>query len=395
MDLIKPHGRKLINRFTSLQKGEEKGMEKVALDSRTSLDLELIGVGAYSPLEGFMLRDDYESVVERMRLADYVPWSLPITLSVDEKKAKDLFEGDEIALVERGKDKEFLRGILYLEEKYNFDKKKEAIFVYKTKNPDHPGVKYLLDSGDVLLGGKIDLVERRRYSYFLKYRLDPSQTRKIFSEKGWRTIVGFQTRNPIHRAHEYIQKSALELVDGLFIHPLVGETKNDDIAPDVRMKCYEAIIEDYYPENRVLLGIFPSSMRYAGPREAVFHAIVRKNYGCTHFTVGRDHAGVGNYYGTYDAQNIFYEFEPCEIEIVPLFFEHVFYCRKCGYMASLKTCSHGEEDRISLSGTKVRELIKNKQSLPVEFTRPEVAKILTQSRTIEGESRKEEALEEL
>jgi sulfate adenylyltransferase len=377
IDMIKPHGGRLINRITTLKIGEEKGMETVDLDNRSSLDLELIGTGAYSPLEGFMTQNDYESVVDKIRLADYTPWSIPITLSVNSKKASTLEEGDDIALV-RKKDNSVM-GILYLEEKYSFDKKKEAENVYKTSDPAHPGVKSLYNRGDILLGGKIDLVRRVDYEDFLEYRLDPAQTRKLFTERGWRSIVGFQTRNPIHRAHEYIQKCALEMVDGLFIHPLVGETKKDDIPADVRMKCYKTMLENYYPADRVLLGIFPAAMRYAGPREALFHALVRKNYGCTHFTVGRDHAGVGNYYGTFDAQNIFYEFEPCEIEIVPLLFEHVYYCKRCGHMTSLKSCPHNKEDWVSLSGSKVRKLLDKKQPLPPEFTRPEVAEILIEA----------------
>ncbi len=374
--MIKPHGGKLVNRITDIEDGAQKSLENVLIDKRTAMDLELIGVGAYSPIEGFMVREDYESVVEKMRLSDYIPWSIPITLAVDDEKAKNLKEGDDVALVTKEGN---IAGVLHLEDKYVRDREKEAELVYKTKDTAHPGVRYLYSCGDTLLGGKIDLVNRGIYNDFSEYRLDPLETRRIFAEKRWKTIVGFQTRNPIHRAHEYIQKCALEMVDGLFIHPLVGETKDDDMPADLRMKCYEALIRNYYPQSRVLLSVFPAAMRYAGPREAIFHALIRKNYGCTHFTVGRDHAGVGNYYGTFDAQNIFYEFEPCEIEIVPLMFEHVFYCKKCGHMASHKTCSHEEGERVSLSGTKVREILNRKELLPEEFTRPEVARILIEA----------------
>lgn len=378
MVIIKPHGGRLVNRIRKFEEGEERGLESITLDFRSALDLELIGVGAYSPLEGFMIRENYESVVENMRLSDHIPWSLPITLSVSENKAPNLKEGDDIALIKRGDEKNVL-GILHLEEKFSFDKKKEASQVYRTTDPAHPGVSRLYNMGDVLLGGKIDLTNRIVYNDFLEYRFDPAETRKIFAERGWRTVVGFQTRNPIHRAHEYVQKSALEMVDGLFIHPLIGATKKDDIPPDVRMRCYETMIENYYPKDRVLLGVFPASMRYAGPREAIFHALVRKNYGCTHFTVGRDHAGVGNYYGPLDAQKIFSEFEASELGITPIFFEHVFFCKGCDNMASHKTCPHEAVDRIILSGTKVRELLKIGESLPEEFTRPEVAKILQEA----------------
>ncbi|GBE17735.1 MAG TPA: sulfate adenylyltransferase [Euryarchaeota archaeon] len=373
METIKPHGRHLVNRIANIDESELKGLDTVEIDLGTTLDLELIATGAYSPLEGFMRSDDYTAVVERMRLSDYIPWSLPITLSVSEDKAKKLEVGDDIALSYNGGE---VLGLLSLEEKYGFNKKWEAENVFKTADTDHPGVAYLMSKGDVNLGGKIQLVKRMKYADYAEYRFDPADTRGIFSDLGWRTVVGFQTRNPIHRAHEYVTKCALEMVDGLFINPLVGSTKSDDIPADTRMKCYKAIIEHYYPKDRTLLGLFPAAMRYAGPREAVFHALVRKNYGCTHFTVGRDHAGVGNYYGTFDAQKIFYEFEPCEIGIIPLFFEHVFYCKECGHMASMKTCDHSQDKRVFLSGTKVRELLAKNEMLPLEFTRPEVAKVL-------------------
>jgi sulfate adenylyltransferase len=375
METIKPHGGRLVNRLKRIDPSEIHGLEKVNLDHRNALDIDLIAVGAYSPLEGFMTNDDYTAVVERMRLSDYVPWSIPITLAVSQDRAKDLKEGDDIALVHgNGSDETY--GILHLEEKYPYNKKLEAEKVYKTADIAHPGVNHLMNQEDVLLGGKIDSVKRITFSSYLKYRFDPADTRQMFSDLGWRTVVGFQTRNPIHRAHEYLTKCALEMVDGLFIHPLVGATKKDDISSKVRMKCYKAMMDNYYPKDRTLLGLFPAAMRYAGPREAIFHALVRKNYGCTHFTVGRDHAGVGDYYGTFDAQKIFYEFEACEIGIVPLFFEHVFYCNQCGHMASLKTCDHSQDKRVFLSGTKVRETLDRGELLPKEFTRPEIAKIL-------------------
>jgi sulfate adenylyltransferase len=375
MTTSKPHGGRLVNRIKSMDAG---GLDKIMVDNRSALDLELIGVGAYSPLQGFMGREDYEWVLTQMRLSnDGLPWPIPITLSVDEEIASTLVEGDDYALIPKGEVEPL--ATLHLEEKYAFDKKKEAELVYKTTEKAHPGVNYLYNRGSVQLGGKIRLLRHIEYTDLLDYRFNPVETRKIFAERGWKTVVGFQTRNPIHRAHEYIQKSALEMVDGLFIHPLVGETKSDDIPADVRIRCYETMIENYYPKDRVFLGVFPAAMRYAGPREAVFHALVRKNYGCTHFTVGRDHAGVGDYYGSFDAHKIFQEFDPQEIGIVPLFFDNVFYCRGCDNMASFKTCPHEAVDRVTLSGTKVREILANGEHLPKEFTRPEVSKILLES----------------
>lgn len=377
-DTIAPHGGRLISRIIEDREREtleEKapGLKKIKLNSREISDLEMISTGALSPLEGFMVRKDYDSVVDMMHLSNGLPWTIPIALSATEDEAKNLKEGEDIALLNESDE---ILGVLHLEEKYKYDKEKEADHVYGTPDTAHPGVAYLYQTGNILLGGKISLLKRPKHNDFLKYRFDPAESRKLFREKGWRRVVGFQTRNPIHRAHEYIQKCALEVVDGLFLHPLVGETKGDDIAADIRMKSYEVILEKYYPMDRTIIGVFPAAMRYAGPKEAIFHAIIRKNYGCTHFIVGRDHAGVGSYYGTFDAHYIFDEFDSEEIGITPLFFDHTFFCKTCGGMASYKTCPHDSTHHATLSGTKVREMLRKGEIPPVEFTRPEVAKVL-------------------
>lgn len=377
-DTIQAHGGTLINRVLEGKEreqwlGKAESLKSITASFRVITDLELISNGAMSPLEGFMNKNDYESVVESMRLASGLPWSLPIKLPVTTEEADGFNEGDDLAIKDEAGN---ILAILHLEEKYGYDKKKEAELVYKTTDEAHPGVAVLYEQGDVLLGGKISLVNHIQDVEFPDRRLDPRQTRDYFNKQGWSTVVAFQTRNPIHRAHEYLQKCALEMVDGLLIHPVVGETKSDDIPADIRMRCYEVLIENYFPDDRVLLSVLPASMRYAGPREAIFHSLVRKNYGCTHFIVGRDHAGVGNYYGTYDAHHIFREFKPEEIGITPIFFDHSFFCKSCNNMASSKTCGHSKENHVFLSGTKVREMLTEGQDLPGEFTRPEVSKVL-------------------
>ncbi|MBI2855982.1 MAG: sulfate adenylyltransferase [Chloroflexi bacterium] len=377
--VISPHGGTLVDGYVGGEQAqalmqEAKRLPTVSLNARQLSDAHMIAQGAYSPLQGFMGHEDYTSVVRSMRLERGLPWPLPVTLTVDSLLASDLKVGSRVALAD-----EFGTpvGVLKLEGKYRRDREEEALQVYRTADTDHPGVAYLYQEGDVLLGGKVTLFQEPEVSEdFSAYYRTPAQTREVISQMGWRTVVGFQTRNPVHRAHEYIQKCALEMVDGLLLHPLVGETKGDDIPASVRMRCYQVLLDEYYPKDRVLLSVLPAFMRYAGPREAIFHALVRKNYGCTHFIVGRDHAGVGSYYGPYDAQHIFQEFDPVALGITPLFFENSFYCRSCGGMATEKTCPHGTEHRVSLSGTQVRAMLARGEVPPEEFTRPEVAQVL-------------------
>jgi sulfate adenylyltransferase len=381
---IAPHGGELINRVTTAaQKAEflskAESLPRVSLDERAVSDLQMIAIGGFSPLKGFMGQADYDSVVVNMHLSSGLPWSVPITLSVTEEVAAPLKEG---ALVRLDDSQGNYLGMLELTEKFSYDKKKEAINVYRTEDEKHPGVAVVYNQGNINLAGPIWLLQRDPHPLFPTYQLDPAVSRAAFQEKGWKTIVGFQTRNPVHRAHEYIQKCAMEIVDGLFLHPLVGATKDDDIPADIRMRCYEILIENYYPKERVILGINPSAMRYAGPREAIFHALIRKNYGCTHFIVGRDHAGVGDYYGTFDAQHIFDEFDPDAIGIVPLKFEHAFYCKVTNTMATTKTSPSTPEQRVHLSGTKVRDMLRNGELPPPEFSRPLVAAELAKAMKI-------------
>ncbi|MDQ3933386.1 MAG: sulfate adenylyltransferase, partial [Actinomycetota bacterium] len=347
-------------------------MSDLRLTARQTADFELLANGGFAPLAGFQGQAAWETVTETMRLPDGQPWPIPVTLATDAGEV-----GETLTLI--GHEGTVL-GTLVVEEVYERDLEREAQQVYRTTDRDHPGVAALHREGSRTIAGPIEAKSLPSHiDAVAPYLLTPEETRRTFEERGWKTVVGFQTRNPIHRAHEYITKAALEIVDGLFIHPIVGETKDDDIPADTRMRCYEVLLEGYYPRDRVLLGVNPAAMRYAGPREAIFHALVRKNYGCTHFIVGRDHAGVGDYYGTYDAQHVFEEFEPGELGIEPLKFEHSFWCKLTGGMATAKTSPSGPEDRVFLSGTKVREMLGRGERPPEEFSRPEVADVLIEA----------------
>jgi sulfate adenylyltransferase len=362
---IAPHGGQLVDRIltgTALEAAKAKaaGLPRIKVDTYAAFDIDCIGKGIFSPLTGFMNEAETRSVMDTMHLRPGIPWTIPILLAASPEQAAKFKEGDEIAIEDDLGD---VAAILHLAQKFSMDHREIAEKTYRTTDESHPGVAYTLGLGDVFLAGELDVLKAREIE-FQEFALTPKR------------IVAFQTRNPIHRAHEYLTKCALEICDGLLIHPLMGTTKSDDIPGSVRMECYQAIIENYYPKAHTMLSLMPVNMRYAGPKEAIMHAIIRKNYGCTHFIVGRDHAGVGNFYGTYDAHQIFNEFDAAEIGITPLFFDHTFFCKTCGNMASIKTCPHDKEHHVFLSGTRVRDMLKAGEMPPAEFSRAEVAKVL-------------------
>jgi len=374
---IAPHGGTLVDRILSgaaLEAAQKKAatLPKITVDGYTAFDIDCIGKGIFSPLNGFMTEAETRSVIDHMLLRPGVAWTIPILFPVSQEDADRTAIGAEVAIED---DRGEIVAILTVSDKFGLDKKELAEKVYRTTDAAHPGVAVTYGHGPVYLGGDIDVLKAREVDH-QEYNLTPAQTRAIFKEKGWKRIVAFQTRNPIHRAHEYLTKCALEMCDGLLIHPLMGTTKSDDIPGDVRMECYKVLIEKYYSSKNTMLSIMPVNMRYAGPREAVMHALIRQNYGCTHFIVGRDHAGVGNYYGSYDAHYIFDELAEGSLKITPLFYEHTFYCKGVLGMASIKTSPYGPEHHVALSGTKVREMLNQGIEPPVEFSRPEVAQVL-------------------
>ncbi|MBN4060259.1 sulfate adenylyltransferase [Planctomycetaceae bacterium AH-315-I19] len=378
--LITPHGGTLVNRVATGDEAtklasEAKGLTRIDLSAKQSCDLEMIGIGAFSPLTGFMGSADFKSVCTDMKLASGDIWPIPILLCVDKTDAPSV--GDRVALFAPNGT---LQAVMDIEEVYAHDTKLEIPNVFRTEDDAHPGVAQVMAEGDTCLAGPVHVVQvcvdPDGPEAFLDHRKAPADTRAEFEKRGWKTVAAFQTRNPIHRAHEYLCKCATEICDGLLIHPLVGETKPGDIPADVRMECYQTIIEHYFVDERTCLSVMPAAMRYAGPREAVLHALIRKNYGVTHFIVGRDHAGVGDYYGTYDAQQIFDDLDKDNLGIEPLKFEHAAYSIKAQGMVSSKTFPKIKGDQIFLSGTKVREMLAQGERPPAEFSRPEVADVL-------------------
>lgn len=378
--LISAHGGgKLTARYNPDQAqaltSEAAGLKRLTLTAKQSCDLELLGNGGYSPLDGFMGSDDFKSVCKNMTLANGTVWSIPILLSVDKAQVPKI--GERLALYAPNG---ALQGIITVKEEFVHDKALEIPSVFRTEDQAHPGVAQVAKEGDVCLAGPVEVVtlcvDPQGPEAFLNQRLTPAQTREEFAKRNWRTVVAFQTRNPIHRAHEYVCKCAQEICDGLLIHPLVGETKKGDIAADVRMQAIDALVKKYFNPATTMVTVLPAAMRYAGPREAIHHAIMRRNYGCTHFIVGRDHAGVGTYYGTYDAQKIFNDIDLKNLGITPLNFEHTGYSKSYGGMVSGKSYPKIEGDIINLSGTAVRDLLFKGERPPAEFSRPEVADVL-------------------
>jgi len=386
-NLVSPHGGRLLPLFVAGEERKEsleeaKLVPRVRLSSKEASDLIMLAMGAFSPLDGFLKKQDYESVVAGMRLKNGLVWPIPITLSISKEKAATIKEGQRIALVNSGND-EIMAGML-VEEKYSYDKRIEALEIFGTDDERHPGVEKIYEQGEIYLGGPVQVISEGNYPMQFAEYARPAETRALFTDRGWSTIAAFQTRNPLHRSHEYLTKIALEVCDGLFIHPVVGKLKAGDIPAEIRMECYRVLLNNYYPSDRVILKVYPMEMRYGGPKEAILHSIIRQNFGCSHMIIGRDHAGVGNYYGSFDAQSIFDELKEDDLYIKPLKLDNTFYCNKCKSMASLKTCPHGSENHLSISGTKLREILSHGERPPEEFSRPEVVDILIRYYQDEG-----------
>lgn len=378
--LVPPHGGKLNPLLVTDKKRlseclkKAKTLPKVVLTSKEVSDVIMLATGSFSPLEGFMCKDDYEGVVREMRLTSGLLWPIPVTLAVTEEVAGGIEQGQKVALVEPERDE--IMASMVVEEKFDYDKKAEAVGVFATDDAAHPGVKKIYEQGKIYLGGPVEVYSEGEYPLKYPEYARPAQTRAMFEENGWSTVAAFQTRNPLHRSHEYLTKIAMEVCDGVLIHPIVGKLKAGDIPAEVRMKCYKAIIDNYYRKDRVALTVYPMEMRYGGPKEAILHAIIRQNFGCSHMIIGRDHAGVGKYYGPFDAQEIFDKLKPGDLHIQPLKLDWTFWCYKCGGVVSTKTCPHSEENRLMISGTDLRRMLSQGKRPPEEFGRPEVIDIL-------------------
>jgi len=378
MAIVSPHGGVLKPRLLEHGVAEQLArcatLPQVRMSSKETSDVVMMATGAFSPLDGFMCKTDYQEVVQSMTRRDGLLWPIPVTLAVDKTRAASIQEGREVALVDAESDA--IMGVMRVEERFSYDKSKEAREVFKTTDDQHPGVARIYSQGEVYLGGRVEALSEGRYPTQFPEFARPEETRAIFAERGWNTITAFQTRNPLHRSHEYLVKIALEVSDGVFIHPIVGRLKRGDIPADVRMRCYQVLLDHYFPRNGVVLKVYPMEMRYGGPREAVLHAIIRQNFGCSHLIIGRDHAGVGSYYGPFDAQDIFDQLPENSLQIQPLKLDWTFWCYACGGMASLKTCPHGKEQRLLISGTELRKMLSGGKKPPAEFSRPEVLDIL-------------------
>jgi sulfate adenylyltransferase len=377
--LVPPHGgtlKPLLMRGRELLDNRRRAQDlaQVHINSKESSDVVMLAMGAFSPLDGFMGQQDYREVVDRMQLGNGLLWPIPITVSVTRQQSKEIRIGQQIVLVDEASSDPM--AVMTVEEIFSYDRAKEAREVFGTEEEAHPGVRRIYSQGEMYLGGPISALSEGIYPKLYQEFARPAETRKIFAQRDWSTVAAFQTRNPMHRSHEYLVKIAMEVSDGVLIHPIVGALKPGDIPAEVRLNCYQALIDRYLPAERVVLKVYPMEMRYGGPREALLHAIIRQNFGCSHLIIGRDHAGVGKYYGPFDAQKIFDQLEPGSLQIQPLKLDWTFWCHACGAMASMKSCPHGKENRLLISGTELRAMLSEGRHPPEQFSRPEVLEIL-------------------